>query len=417
MNRSLLPNKSKWALVALDCLFVLFLFTEVAFAHSRAGQAALLLFAGAALLVAFLDRRVPISFWLLFYLAFCAWGALCLLWAVRFSTAFAMLRTLGINLIFLAALLQYFTRRDFSRIALLYLIAIGAFAVYVAAFSDPLDAMTRFGWDVGVNPNAAGMVTAFACGLSLYLATGSPKKRGQALYLLPALLFLTVTVLTGSIKAMLVVAGIMALYLMLRYPKRAWVLPVLGLAVLAGMYALSKSRLMYEVPFFYKGYFHDIVWKRFEGLFLYLESGQTEVFETAAERGSLLSVGLDAIRRRPLTGYGLDCFQHLTDAAGVPVGTYSHNNYIELLVSGGVPLLLLHYAPILALLVMGVRRMRGRAEVKMALTLLVAVLVADLAVVSYYDRTLLMIPALLAAVTWQGKQKSGAGPLSWIELG
>lgn len=408
--------EGRWAALALDLLFILFLFGEVAFAHSAPGQATLLLFAAASLALALMRRRVCVPCWFFFYAAFLAWGAICLSWSIRFSTAFAMLRTACINLVFLAALMQYLVGRDVRRVGKCCLAAIGAFVLYVLLASDPVSAMSRFGWDVGVNPNAAGMMTSIACGFSLFLATAPDGGRRRPWYFIPFALFAAVTLFTGSLKAMLVMGGIAALYLMLRYPKYWWVLPVSAAALFGMLYGLSKSRLMYEVPFFYRGYFHDVVWKRIEGLFLFLEYGDTFTFQTASERGSLLAIGIDAIRARPMTGYGLDCFQHLAGADGVPAGTYSHNNYIELLASGGVPMLLIYYAPLALIFVRAIRRARGRMDVKLCIVLLTAVLVADLAVVSYYDRTLLMIPAMLAAAAWQGKRLRTGGPLSMVEM-
>lgn len=55
-------------------------------------------------------------------------------------------------------------------------------------------------------------------------------------------------------------------------------------------------------------------------------------------RESMITIGVHLFQSKPILGYGIDNFRFIS-----PFGTYSHNNYIELLISIGVIGLLFYY--------------------------------------------------------------------------
>ena len=57
----------------------------------------------------------------------------------------------------------------------------------------------------------------------------------------------------------------------------------------------------------------------------------------------MIQYGMDYFKERPLLGHGIENFRYLY-AQEVGKETYSHNNYIELLVNNGIVGLLLYYS-------------------------------------------------------------------------
>jgi O-antigen ligase len=69
---------------------------------------------------------------------------------------------------------------------------------------------------------------------------------------------------------------------------------------------------------------------------LAITTGREGSFE---ERKYFIGMGWDLFRARPVLGYGLDSFRVVSGT-----GRYSHNNFVELLVSGGLLFLVLFYS-------------------------------------------------------------------------
>ena len=68
------------------------------------------------------------------------------------------------------------------------------------------------------------------------------------------------------------------------------------------------------------------------------------------ERSGMIRDGARLFLQRPLLGYGLDCFRF---ASGL--GTYSHNNYVEILFGVGIPGIITYYSMYFFPLVKGIK--------------------------------------------------------------
>ena len=88
------------------------------------------------------------------------------------------------------------------------------------------------------------------------------------------------------------------------------------------------------VPFLYK-----VIGFRFSGFFNGLFGGEFEE-SSAISRNIMLETALKLVQNNPLFGYGLNTFQTFQGS----FGTWSHNNYLEILVSGGILPLLIYYS-------------------------------------------------------------------------
>ncbi|WP_210366120.1 O-antigen ligase family protein [Bacillus sp. REN3] len=68
-----------------------------------------------------------------------------------------------------------------------------------------------------------------------------------------------------------------------------------------------------------------------------------------------------------------------------PIGTYSHNNYIEMFLNGGIFTVLFYYLPITYLFITSLKKIHEFSLMKLVFTLISIKLVIDLAQVSYFD--------------------------------
>jgi O-antigen ligase len=110
-------------------------------------------------------------------------------------------------------------------------------------------------------------------------------------------------------------------------------------------------------------------------------------------RALMIETGLDLWRERPLVGYGMDSFRYISDFR-----TYSHNNFVELLVGGGVlglGIYILAHLAVLRRLAMDQHSPRlVRAVGSFAVLVL---LLTGFTIVTYYSRAHLICFGVLAA--------------------
>jgi len=111
---------------------------------------------------------------------------------------------------------------------------------------------------------------------------------------------------------------------------------------------------------------------------------------------SLIEIGLKLWEKSPIFGYGFDQFASLSH-----IGTYAHNNYIELAVSGGIIALILFYSLHFTILR---NAMKQPYAYRLRLMIFLAALVViDTAVVSFYDKGVMCMLGVLLAVSSEEK--------------
>ena len=369
-----------------DGLFALWLFTEVGMEHTAVSRVSMLLFAGAVALWMCAEKKAFFSYWMPALLTLILWGAI---GAGAFSAhpdvSMKVVQTLCVNFAFLFFLYQYFLlRRDMERVFTAYIFAVGALTAYMLLADRSFDIeLGRFGMGLGINPNWVGVLLCIAFALSLHRGLF-----GRRRWLFAAALFALVVALTKSTKAYVLIFILLLVVVLLRWPRRWW----LKLLVILGASWVLFAFVLAYVPMFnwIDTFFLQRIRYVYENLFL----GWNHENSLTVRQG-LAAVGKRAFLARPLTGYGLDGFRFLEGAEGM----YSHNNYLELVVCGGIPMLLLYYAPQLLALVRGAKCLRGNPAVQLTFAFAACSLLMDAGMVSYIDRTLVMIPLMLMAAT------------------
>jgi Lipid A core - O-antigen ligase and related enzymes len=197
--------------------------------------------------------------------------------------------------------------------------------------------ITRFGEELG-NVNAIGMIIGISSTFCFYFI--SEEKRFK---LIPILLVdFIVILLTGSRKSLilLVLSFIIIIILQNKSGFKG------NFKILTGSIAIALLciYLINEVPIFY-----EIIGQRINHLMSFITfkgTGEGSI----NERASFIEYGYYWFVKRPLLGYGIDNYRFLLENK-IGLNTYSHNNFIELLVGTGIFGTLIYYYSILIIFV------------------------------------------------------------------
>jgi O-antigen ligase len=143
--------------------------------------------------------------------------------------------------------------------------------------------------------------------------------------------------------------------------------------------------------FFYH-YFGDVLYLLNRNVLAF--NRLTQMFDgqesSFSERKYLISLGYKIWRQSPLVGEGLGQF-----AATSGFGKYSHNNYIEILVSGGVIALLLYYSIYTQIIYYAFKSQRN--EITYSLLIVITMLLLDTAAVNFVSRSFMLFTAVALA--------------------
>jgi O-antigen ligase len=367
-----------------DISLLLCLFLEVVFSHTLVSQASLVLFFCCSALLVLRQRRVYLSWWMGVSVLLILWSAIVSFgWAFDRATSLDMIQTLVVTTAFFFFLYQYLLLRgNLRRYLELYVLSALLMVLWLLSREITLDwSTTRLGYADGIHPNTVGMISAFAFGMCIYLAG----KKWQLLWLLPAFVLLLAVALTMSVKSVALAGVLFICMLLIRFPRK-WGWKLAG--ILVGGAAVFSLVILTENPL------STGVLSRVREVALYVLKGEG-VGGSSTERLSLIQAAWGWFVQRPMTGWGLGSFR-LMDGS---LGLYAHNNYLELLVSGGIPLALIYYAGQAGAILYAAHEIRrskaednenafaeARRLVFVFCIFLAAHLVLDLAVVSYYER-------------------------------
>jgi O-antigen ligase len=376
-----------------DLALMLCMFIEIVIPHSIISQASLVLFFLCTGIWMLVNRKLKFSFWMFASALVVVWSAVVSLgWAIDRSVSLSMVQTLIVTGAFFFFLYQYLLLRANMR-RYLGVLVFSTLMLLGYLFSQEYSfdwSVSRLGLLHGVNPNQMGVLSAFSFGACIALA--GEKKR--LLWLLPMPILLLAIALTMSVKAAALAGFLLVALLLVRFPKRwGW---KLGAFVVFGIVAFYLA-VMTDNPLS-RGVLHRL---REVTDFLLMGKG---VGGSMTERGSLLTAAWRWFIQRPLIGWGLGCFRLLDGSLGM----YAHNNYMELAVSGGIPMVLLYYAGPVGALIYAARQIKRskaadinhehdaeRKLVSVFCVLLVAWFILEFAVVSYYERQYAVYSILL----------------------
>ncbi len=236
----------------------------------------------------------------------------------------------------------------------------------------------RLGAAIGYNANDLGMKLAFAALCTTYLLKKNSKKK---LFLTAIFVLMTaITMLTGSRKAfVLLVLGVVLYNILIDRSYKKYLIGIPSAIILS----VAFYYLVTNVPTLY-----NVLGSRLEDLLGTLQ-GTSDNMSTLV-RMNMASVGLNMFSQQPLFGYGIGNF-----AIKSGFGTYSHNNYIELLTGIGIAGFITYYSLYVYLVINLLRGLiKGNTQLAFPFLIVVLILIIEVGLVSYntnYIQILLMI--------------------------
>lgn len=327
MPKLVIGKRSNWITVFCFQLCVvlnnLFSYDEKLFIVSKL---ATLLFFGVVMLRILYKGKVQYNQILLLPILFMVYCASTILWAYQPNRALTQMVT-QVQL-FLLLIFTFWAMNDGVTV-LDYLKA-----VYVSGFGMAIFLVLREGGPVqylnamiagermgGEYANPYGMVVGNAALCAAYYLILKNRKR----HLFSLIFFSFFALSTASRKAMLmVVLGVIAIAVMHYGLRRIYKTLLISAAVVA------VAIYMLQSPYFGE------IGQRVLNLF----SGEQDMSDI--ERTRMIEIGIDLFKERPIHGYGIGNYAALCFRE-----TYSHHNYVELLVSGGIIALILYYLMVL----------------------------------------------------------------------
>ena len=271
----------------------------------------------------------------LWAVAFFGYSFISGLWAVVPDNIFDPSKTLF--LIFAVNILLSYvieTREDVKNLLLANFLALVLYLVYIILRVD----ITQLGEDrlgIGMlgslwNANDVGLKLSVGFALALYFGFEKKENALRACFWGLGLLFVVIGLYTGSRKVVLMLIGVIALFMFLYSKHKIAATLVVVISTVVMYFAIMKIEPLYNV-------LGVRIENMLQGIF---GGGTTEgSFNTRAE---MIKLGWEAFLDRPIFGYGLNNFRTLYEQA-TGLSTYSHNNFIEILVSGGLVGALLYY--------------------------------------------------------------------------
>lgn len=194
----------------------------------------------------------------------------------------------------------------------------------------------------------------------------STAKCGYNIFLI--LLFMFISIMTGTKKGILVFGTIVLLTFILSSTNPIKLIIRIALGAL-GVFLVYYLIMNIEL-------FYGAIGYRFEKM-VYQYLGINGVADgSTRERLAFARDALDVFKNHPFFGVGLDGYRYLNRIQF----TYSHNNYIELLADIGIIGFSIYYSKYLALLATAIKKIKNN---QLLFSILAAMIIADFGTVSY----------------------------------
>ena len=234
----------------------------------------------------------------------------------------------------------------------------------------------RLSEDFFLNSNDVGSLCAFSTVINLYYIMKDRRIRWWNAFILAGVLMISAT---GSRQALAILAGGLALLLLLsimrrKTPTQILVLFLLGLLLLA-LLLFAFSRLT-----MFSG-----IYKRVLSM-LSAVTGVGRTDRSATTRFALIDAGIWQFKHTPVLGVGMGS-GHFVSWKFLNRTYYLHNNYVEILSGGGITGFMLYYSIYAYFFVQFFRYRRySTMETLICVTLLVMMLLEEYASVTYYAK-------------------------------
>ncbi|WP_066633808.1 O-antigen ligase family protein [Desulfolucanica intricata] len=274
----------------------------------------------------------PYFKWYFMFICFCLFSVI---YAVNsfyaMEALYSMLVVLGVTYAFSIVI-----KKETDFIVLFWTYSLSAFLLFIILLlSGNLHLDERLGTSLFGNANtfASRFMVAAICSMWLFLHNCNYKIR--IIIFIALLTQLYALALSGGRKYFLIPFIFLYIIMLLRRDSKGKK-HILKYTLVFGCVVILLFFLIFHVPIVY-----DAVGHRLESLYN-LVTGSGYVDGSALARQHMIDYGFDLWLDKPILGYGINNFMGLY-GADFGIYTYSHNNYIELLVNIGLFGFMLYY--------------------------------------------------------------------------
>ena len=238
------------------------------------------------------------------------------------------------------------------------------------------------------NPVGIGWLLCGAAVLSMILYWEKNRKKAIK-YLIIYTIFILIC---GTRKVLITIPLLFAYTLIIENPNKKLISKLLRTCVLSIVLLFIMYQACIHVQFLY-----NIIGRRFETLVYYINTGEI-VDGSLNMRLILLDKAKVAFSEKPITGWGLDAFANVIFNGGY----YCHNNYYEILVSGGFVGAFIFYSKYLYLFVrLSTQKKcfnsKGRFVINLFLFLFFIYAILEFWQVTYFTRRSMMFFVMMIA--------------------
>lgn len=330
----------------------------------------------AAIMILMSKHKCVIRYFMFFYLAFLAYVGLSMCWALNVDytrVKFILLLEYALPLTVVSSYVS--DKGRLMRCLRLFISAALINVIYVMSFVglNNLRATSENFIETAWNANSIGLMMAYSSFALFYLHYNRKSYVPGKMWLnYPIGIFCVLTlVISASRKALVVLMGFIAISYLITNKNRILKFFEVLIAVVIAFFLIMKVPILY-----------NSIGIRMEGL-LGL-AGTIDV--STSIRMEMIELGGKWIKEKSLIGYGFDNFRTLYYAY-LPRpwnDTYSHNNYIELLVGGGIIGLVLYYQRYFYLLASAIKS-KNLMRQKFIIPIVLIFMVIEVGLVDYYD--------------------------------
>ncbi|MBT2216479.1 oligosaccharide repeat unit polymerase [Virgibacillus dakarensis] len=267
-------------------------------------------------------KSIEFNGFLILYIIFILIALISIFYAINQYTALSKVKTLILLFCLMLSLTNYIDSLEKLRKILIYFVYSGFISSIYIIFVSDLKHIDRFGNELG-NVNAIGTILSISAVICFYFIVTEKGK----LFIFLFLIMFMVILLTGSRTALLFMIINIFLYLYLINRKK--ISDKIKFCILSVFIILISVYLIFNVPILYQ-----VMGSRVEDMLSFI-GGESITEKSLNVRAYMVEFGIEMFKNRP-SGYGIDNYRYLLGESLISEVTYSHNNFIELLLGVGI---------------------------------------------------------------------------------
>ena len=256
---------------------------------------------------------------------------------------------------------------------------------YGSDFVSLLSSGDRVG-DIAGNLNDVGMKSAYSALMALYLILNDKLKlKGKILYYLLTFIGVFFSLITGSKKVVLLLFLGCAIIFIFRKNKTISTAQTIKNFILAFVAIFAVYLIIYNIPVF------SVIRNRIDKFVMFITGESNATSGSSYLRSKYIREGFSVFMQKPIIGDG-------TASSYTYFGTYSHCNFVEILMNHGLVGFLVFYIPYPFILYKGIasffKNKHTNDLLVLSLFVFISVLVLSMAMIYYtslYFQSLLVI--------------------------